>query len=260
MTAAAGHFSHALVRPPGANFAAGLTTSGGAPDLALALTQHAAYVAALTALGLEITALPADSDFPDATFVEDTAILVPEAAIITRPGAPSRRGETASIRAALSIRFSTVLSIDEPGTVDGGDVCETENGFLIGLSARSNLSGATQLARHLGAHGYRSRLIDIRDTPFLHLKSGLSYLGNRRLALATGLDPRLLERDFEVVPVTREESYAANCVAVNGRVLVAAGFPQFHAALARFNLEPVVLEMSEFRKMDGGLSCLSLRS
>ena len=256
-----GRFTHAIVRRPGANFAAGITTSGGAPDLALALEQHAAYVAALTALGLEITELQPELEFPDGTFVEDVAVLTPRAAIVTRPGAPARRGETPSIRAALSRRFVTVLSIDAPGTVDGGDVCETRAGFLIGVSARTNANGAGQLAEHLAGLGYRAILINLQQAPgLLHLKSGVSDLGDGRLALGPALDPALFGREFELVPVLPEESYAANCLRVNGRVLVAAGYPRFRTALERLGLEPLALEVSEFRKMDGGLSCLSLRS
>jgi dimethylargininase len=254
-------FTHAIVRRPGANFAAGITTSGGAPDLALALEQHAAYVAALRSLGLEITALQPEMEFPDGTFVEDAAVLTREAAIITRPGAASRRGETASVRDALSRRFRTVLSIAAPGTVDGGDVCETRAGFLIGVSARTNANGAGQLAEHLAGLGYRSTLISMQRAPgLLHLKSGVSDLGDGRLALGPDLDPALFGREFEILPVAAEESYAANCVRVNGRVLVAAGFPKLRAGLERLGLEPLALEVSEFRKMDGGLSCLSLRS
>jgi dimethylargininase len=261
MSGFAGRFTHAVVRRPGANFAAGITTSGGAPDLTLALKQHAAYVAALASLGIEIAELAADPEFPDGTFVEDAAVLTPEAAIISRPGAPSRRGETASVRAALGRRFRTLLSIEAPGTVDGGDVCETSAGFLIGLSARTNANGADQLAEHLAGFGYRATLIDMTRSPaLLHLKSGVSDLGERRLAIGPEIDPALLGREFESVPVPAEEAYAANCVRINGRVLIAAGFPRFRAMLERLGLEPLALEMSEFRKMDGGLSCLSLRS
>jgi len=256
-----GRFTHAIVRPPGANFAAGITTSGGAPDLALALEQHAAYVAALRSLGLAISELAPDPDFPDGTFVEDAAVLTPLAAIVTRPGATSRRGETATVRAALTHRFRTVLSIEAPGTVDGGDVCETSTGFLIGLSARTNANGAGQLAEHLAGLGYRSTLINMQAAAgLLHLKSGISDLGDGRLALGAGLDPALFGGHYQIVPVPAQESYSANCVRVNGRVLVAAGFPKFRAALERLGLEPLLLEVSEFRKMDGGLSCLSLRS
>lgn len=254
-------FARALLRLPGENFAGGITTSAeGAPVLARALEQHRRYAAALEACGLKTTTLPADPRYPDGTFVEDTAIVTAKGAIITRPGAASRAGETEVIAAALGQHYGRLARIAAPGTVDGGDICETDTGVLIGVTARTNEEGARQLAGLLGDLGYAATLVDIRAVPgLLHLKTGISYLGDGRLAVAAGL-PRLPAfAGYEQVTVASEESYAANCIRVNDRVLVAAGYPRFVEELVRLGYHPLPLEMSEFRKMDGGLSCLSLR-
>jgi dimethylargininase len=255
-------FDRALVRSPAATFAAGLTQAGlGAPDFELALAQHAAYCAALARAGLEIVRLPPDADFPDSTFVEDTAVVTAHGVVLTRPGAASRAGETAAIAAALAALGVEALPIEPPGTVDGGDVCETDDGFLIGLSSRTDEEGARQLAARLADWGYRAATIDVRalGPALLHLKSGLSELGDGRLAVVPELagHPALAGR--ELVVVQPGEAYAANCIRVNDRVLVADGFPRFAAELERLGYRVERLAMSEFRKMDGGLSCLSLR-
>ncbi len=254
-------FNRAILRRPGPTFAAGLTASGGgSPDLKRALVQHAAYERALEGCGLVLTVLPADERFPDGTFVEDTAVLTPRAAIVTRPGAPSRLGEADSIERTLDGFYTTVLKLVAPATVDGGDVCQCEDHFLIGVSERTSVAGAKELAGILGDLGYRATLIDIRTSKsLLHLKTGLSYLGEGRLVVAGDLPEGADLGPLERVGVDPGEGYAANCIRVNDRVLVAAGFPRFAERLQGLGYDPLPLEMSEFRKMDGGLSCLSLR-
>jgi dimethylargininase len=254
-------FARAILRRPGPTYAQGLTVSGGgAPDLARALAQHARYQRALEACGLVLTVLAADERFPDGTFVEDTAVLTPRAAIVTRPGAQTRLGETESIERTLDGFYPTVLRLKAPATVDGGDVCDCDGHFLIGVSARTSDSGANELAGILRDLGYRASLVDIRQSrSLLHLKTGLSYLGDGRLAVARELPDVPELRAFERLAVEPEESYAANCIRVNERVLVPDGHPRFADRLARLGYDPMPLEMTEFRKMDGGLSCLSLR-
>ena len=253
--------AHALLRVPGDNFAAGLTQSAeGAPDPALALEQHEGYCQALADCGLSLTVLPADARHPDGCFVEDTALVTDRGAIITRPGAPSRRGEVDVIEAALKGLFAAIPRIQAPGTVDGGDVCEADGHFLIGLSARTNEAGASELASRLADLGYRSDIIDVRAAQaLLHLKSGIAYLGDGRM-LATADVPRgPALAAYEIVEVPDEERYAANALRINERVLVAANYPKTRAAIESLGFETMALEMSEFRKLDGGLSCLSLR-
>jgi len=254
-------FSRAIVRPPAATFASGLTSASlGKPDFALALQQHALYCAALEQCDLTLTHLPADAEFPDSTFVEDTAIVTPFMAIVTRPGAPSRQGETASMAATLAQFYSSVHAIVAPGTVDAGDICQAEDHFFIGISARTNEAGARQLAAILAEEGYTFVTVDVRGIEgVLHLKSGISYLGDGRLVLIDALARHATFRDYEIIRVDREESYAANCLRVNDQVILAAGFPQFESAVRALGYPVIALDMSEFRKMDGGLSCLSLR-
>ena len=263
------NFSRAIVRPPGVNFAAGLTSAvDGTPDLELALQQHAHYCEALRACGLELTCLDPDPAYPDGTFVEDAAIVTARGAVLTRPGAPSRAGEIDSVGDALrahpAIRGAAIRRIEAPGTVDGGDVCEADGHFVIGVSARTNEDGANQLKAILESMDFRASIIDIRASKtLLHLKTGIAYLGDgvwvvaaeveRELESLARLDPRAR------ITVSRGEAYAANCVRVNDSVLVPAGYPGVVAALRSGGFRPVLLDMSEFKKMDGGLSCLSLR-
>lgn len=254
-------FKNAIVRIPGANFAEGLTTVAlGVPRYESVMRQHSRYCKALEECGLAVTTLDADLRYPDSTFVEDTAVLTPRGAILTRPGAPSREGEVASIRETIGSFFPTTLEIDTPGTLDGGDICEAEGHFFLGLSHRTNEEGARQLAVHLDGQGYTSSVIDVRGmASILHLKSGISYIGENTIVVMEEMAGNKLFRNYQLIRVSLEESYAANCVRVNERVLVAAGYPNLTAELADRGFNPLELDMSEFQKMDGGLSCLSLR-
>jgi dimethylargininase len=263
-------FTKAIVRPPCAGFADGLTTIDlGAPNHALALKQHAAYCDALERCGLTLTRLEADERYPDSTFVEDTAVMVgalpygrasATCAVLTRPGASNRAGEVESIAGVLTRFCSESHSIQEPGTLDGGDVCEGEDHFFIGVSKRTNEAGAQQLAKLVASYGYSSSLIDIRGVKnILHLKSGLAYLGSNRLAVIDAFADHEAFRDYDLVRVNATEQYAANCVRVNDYVFVADGYPQFERTLQDLGYKTVSVEMTEFQKMDGGLSCLSLR-
>jgi dimethylargininase len=254
-------FSKAIVRPPGANFATGLTTVDlGVPDLECARKQHEAYCRALESLGLEIIRLDPDEEHPDSTFVEDTAILTARGAVITRLGAPSRLAETRQITPAILGYFATVHSIEDPGTVDGGDICEAGEHFFIGVSLRTNEHGARQLAGFLESFGYTSSLIDIRGVSnILHLKSGLAYLGGKQLVLIEALRGIEEFSGYDAICLDSTENYAANCLEINGKVLIAGGFPATRSKLEHMGYQTIALDMSEFQKMDGGLSCLSLR-
>jgi dimethylargininase len=254
-------FTRGITRLPGESFSAGITTAGlGAPHLPRALEQHAAYCKALAQCGMQVTVLDADERFPDSTFVEDTAVVTPQTAVITRPGADSRKGETEAIHTALSTHYAGIPTIEAPGTVDGGDICQAGDHFFIGVSARTNPEGARQLAAHLQDAGFTTSEMDIRGMGgLLHLKSGMSYLGNGTMLI----DPVLADQpdfeDYRVLTVTEDERYAANCIRVNDFVLFAASYPQAAAMLSAEGFDLLLLDMSEFRKMDGGLSCLSLR-
>jgi dimethylargininase len=252
---------YAIVRPPASSFAEGLTEAGlGPPDLTRALAQHGAYCDALARCGLDLTRLEPEAAHPDSTFVEDTALLTPRGTILARPGEQARRGETAGMRPVLERLRGSVRAIRAPGTLDAGDVCETEHHFIIGISRRTNEEGARQLAALLEEDGYRSTPVDIRRVKgLLHLKSGLAHLGEGRLLAVPALAERPELHGYSIVRVEPGEDYAANSVLVNGHLLLAAGFPRTEAALRALGHSILPFEMSEFRKMDGGLSCLSLR-
>jgi dimethylargininase len=254
-------FTRAIVRPPAETFAAGITSSDlGPPDLALAREQHEAYCRTLERLGLSLIRLAPDPEFPDSTFVEDAAIVTTRGAILTCPGAASRAGEVAAIGAALGGWFPGLDRITGPGTLDGGDVCEAGAHFFIRISERTNSEGAAQLAAWLARRGFGSSTIDIPRMPgLLHLKTGLSWLGERRLLATHEIAGHEALRGWEVVRVPDGEEYAANCIRVNDTVLVARGFPATGSVLGGLGYDVVPLEMSEYRKMDGGLSCLSVR-
>lgn len=254
-------FSKAIVRAPSENFADGLTSVDlGVPVFETALVQHKAYCEALVRCCLSVIELEPDAEYPDSTFVEDTAILTERCAVITRPGAASRSGEIVSMTATLAQYYDKLDAVEPPGTIDGGDVCQIENHFLIGISDRTNEEGAHQLSRFLQAAGFTSSHVDIRGTDgLLHLKSGVSYLGENRVLVTDTLASEKELEGFELVTVPEGEEYAANCIRVNDYVIFAAGFPKLRNALEGLGYNIIELEMSEFQKMDGGLSCLSLR-
>lgn len=258
--------TRAIVRPPAANFASGLTTAElGRPIYARALAQHEAYCLALTNCGLELIRLDADERYPDSTFVEDAAVIIVDSdaapkIIFTRPGAASRLGEVDGIKAAVASLSLETFAIESPGTLDGGDICEAENHFFIGLSERTNQSGAEQLARLLASWGHTSSFVDIRSLDgLLHLKSGLAYLGDNRLALIGALAGYQPFAGYETIRTSTAEEYATNCIRVNDHVLIATGSPRLERSLTDLGYQTIALDMSEFEKMDGGLSCLSLR-
>jgi dimethylargininase len=227
----------------------------------LALRQHAAYCAALARHGCDVIALPADERYPDSTFVEDTALILPGlGALLTRPGAESRAGEVESIAPALRLAFAGLSQISAPGTLDAGDVCEAGSHVFIGLSHRTNAAGAEQLATWLAQFGYTAAMVDIRAMDsILHLKSGIAAIEPRRLVLIEALADHPAFAGYDVVRVPRGEEYGANCVRVNDVVFVSEGQPNLDAQLRALGFTLEVLDMSEYRKMDGGLSCLSLR-
>ena len=254
-------FRNAIVRPPSANFDEGLTTVYlGTPIYDKALEQHARYCEALQQCGLALTRLEADLRYPDSTFVEDVAILTKCSATLTHPGAPSRQGEVESIQETLARFYSSFHTVTSPGTLDGGDICEVGDHFFIGISERTNEAGARQLAGYLAQEGYTSTFVDIRGIKgVLHLKSGIAYLGDNRLVLIDLLAEHAAFRGYDIVRVEPDEAYAANCVRVNEHVLFAAGHPRLQDAIRHLGYSVIALDMSEFQKMDGGLSCLSLR-
>lgn len=251
-------FTKAIVCTPCERILEGLSSAGlGLPDYNLALQQHAQYVNALETCGLEVTILPPDNNFPDSTFVEDTALLTPAVAVITNPGAPSRSGELRKMGETITRFYDKIEYIRPPGTLDAGDVMMAGDHFFTGLSERTNAEGTNQLISILEAHGMSGSAIDISG--MLHLKSGISYLENNTLLAVDALNEHPALSHFDIIPVPDEEAYAANSLWINGTVLVPEGYPETLQNIKQAGYNTIVLDMSEFRKLDGGLSCLSLR-
>lgn len=247
---------HAIIRKPGPNFSKGQTSNPSEiPDPEKVKSQHMDYVWTLFSLGVEPEMLNADPDYPDGCFVEDVAILTDKCAVICRPGHSSRQGEEAEVEKVLKESFE-LERIVAPGTVDGGDVCRAGDHFFIGLSARTNAEGIRQLSEILLRYGYTSQTVPVIEA--LHLKSGVSWLGGKTLLLTEAYASRPEFEGYKLIVVDTEEGYAANCLYINDVVIISEGFPRLKKSLKKHGFAFQELNMTEFRKMDGSLTCLSL--
>lgn len=250
-------FKYALVRKPSESLVNGLTSANlGKPDFKKALIQHKAYCDALVKCGLTLIEIEAEPQLPDSVFVEDTAIVTERCAIITLPGHEKRRGEEVSIAAKLA-DYRQLEYIKIPGLLDGGDIMRVKDHFYIGLSDRTNKEGASQLINLLKKYDYTASLIEIGE--MLHLKTGINYIGNNRLVMIDNLITMPGFEQFEKISIPVEESYAANCVLVNDNLLIAKGFEKAKKSYVDAGFRIIELDMTEYQKLDGGLSCLSLR-
>lgn len=250
-------FTKAIVRMPGPDFHQGLTEETlGPPDYDLMLQQHQAYIKALETAGLKVVVLDPLPNFPDAYFVEDTAVITPYVAVITRPGAASRRGEVGSLEPIIT-KYRPVYHIEAPGTLDGGDVLRIDNHFYVGVSKRTNPEGAGQLGRILEEYGHTWTPVPV--SAGLHLKTNVSYLGGNTLLVTRNLADRDDFRGYDKILVEPGEERAANCLQINNSLLVPKGFPKTQALLQPLGYDLIEVEASEARKMDGGLSCMSIR-
>ncbi len=195
-------------------------------------------------------------DYPDGCFVEDTAVVFSEAAVLTRPGAESRRGEVDTLRTALS-EYRKIEEMEAPGTLDGGDVLMIDNHFYVGLSDRTNREGAENFGAIVQKYGKTWSALPVSRG--LHLKSSVNYIGDRTMLLTSDFENNENFKGFDKLVVSDGESYAANTLDINGRLLVPKGFPDTVKKLERLEKPMIELDVSEYRKMDGGLTCLSLR-
>ena len=251
-------FKNAIVRTPCPEMIKGLSSASiGHPDYEIALDQHEKYVDALRSCGLEVKVLDADSRFPDSCFVEDVALCTPACVIVTNPGAPSRNGEKLDMKPVLQNYYRRVESIASPGTLDAGDVMMVGNHFFIGISERTNTHGADQLIRILEKYKMSGSKLPLHE--MLHLKSGVSYLEQNRLLVTGEFTDHPAFAGFQRIIADSNESYAANSLWVNSTVLVPAGFPRTLELIEQAGYRTKVLDVSEFQKLDGGLSRLSLR-
>lgn len=252
------HFTTAIVRRPCPEMVGGITTANlGKPDYFQALKQHQEYVRALEQCGLQIKILEADTRFPDSVFIEDVALCTPACAIIAYPGAVSRNGEQDGIKEVLSGFYQDIAEICFPGTLEAGDVMMAGNHYYIGLSERTNRPGAVRLIGILNRFGMSGSMVPLKEV--LHLKTGVSYLENNNLLVAGDFTNYPGFEKFNRIEVPVSEAYAANSLWINGTVLVPEGFPETRAKIEEAGYRVIELDVSEFRKLDGGLSCLSLR-
>lgn len=243
----------ALIRDVSPAFADALSANPQPIDVALARQHHAAYRAALEACGATVLRVAGDAFHPDCCFVEDTAVVIGGRALITRPGAPSRRGETDAIEEALREAGFDIATMFEPATLDGGDCLRLGSTIYVGRSARTNAEGIAALAA-----AFPDMTVTALDLPpnVLHLKCVVSPLDHERVLLADGTLAHAVFPHAVIVPAA--ETYAANCVAIDGHAIVADGFPATREAIERAGLVVHLVPTSEVRKADGSLTCQSI--
>lgn len=224
-------------------------------DVERARAQQRAYLDALARNGARVVVLPAEPEWPDAVFVEDTAIVVDELAVTTIPGSPSRRPEVISVADALA-RYRRVEFMRGPGTLDGGDVLRVERDLYVGISGRTTREGAEELRSILEPRGYSVYEVEVHGS--LHLKTACTYLGRGAvLANREWIDASAFDR-LEIVDVPAEEPWAANSLTVGGTCLVASCFPRTGELLASRGFEVEAVDISELQKAEAGLTCMSL--
>lgn len=252
-------FTHFLSRTPARSIVDGLRDGDGVdPDPELFEAQHAAYVEALLAAGGSVKVLPALEAFPDSVFIEDPAIVSGDTAIVLRPGAETRLGEAAALRPILLETFNTVIDLPDEGYVDGGDVLLSDTEAFIGLSARTDQAGFDALAGVLADLGYSARKV---DTPasILHFKTDCGLLDSETIFASRTLTATDCFGGYRVIEAPEGEEAASNLIRVNDVVLLSSGHPRTEDLLASHGFEVKVLDTSEAAKVDGGLSCMSLR-
>ena len=254
-------FNNVIVRKPCKAVCDGITSAPelGQPIYEKALAQHEKYIEALKKCGVEVTVLEADERYPDSCFVEDPALITRKCAIITNPGAASRNGEKNEIIGAVRKFFpeDKIEYIKDPGTLEGGDVMMVGDTFYVGLSARTNAEGIRQLGEILNKYGLECVQVPLEKV--LHLKTGVNYLENNNMLVSGEFIDKPEFAKYNKIVIPEEDAYAANCIWVNGTVIVPEGYPAVLKAVQDAGYETLVVDTSEFRKIDGGLSCLSLR-
>jgi len=224
-------------------------------DVEVAQSQHHGYVQALKELGCAVLELPAESDLPDSVFVEDAAVVLPEVALITRPGADSRKPETESIAQALR-PYRELVFIESPGSVDGGDVLILGKDIYVGLSTRSNQHAIDQMNEKLGKYGYETRGVEMHDC--LHLKTAVTRIDDQTLLInRKWVDVENFE-GFNLIDVDESEPFAANCLPVGNAIIFPVAFPKTSVKLTTngYKIKPVVVD--ELAKAEGAVTCCSL--
>jgi dimethylargininase len=224
-------------------------------DLGTARAQHHAYVNALRELGCDVMELPAEPDLPDSVFVEDTAFILPEMAVITRPGADSRKPETESIVQVLT-PLVKLVHVREPGTLDGGDVLVLGKKIYVGLSTRSNQAAVNQLNETLREYGYSVTGVTLHDC--LHLKSAVTRVDDQTLLINKNWVDTSYFENFDLIEVNPLEPYAANCLPVGNSIIFPTAFPKTWAKLEAKGYKIFPVDVSELAKAEGAVTCCSL--
>jgi dimethylargininase len=224
-------------------------------DLEVARAQHRAYEAALESLGFPVERVAEAPALADSVFVEDVAVVFPELAVMTRPGAESRRAEGGPVAEVLG-RHRSLARIEAPGTLDGGDVLVLDKDVVVGDTSRSNAEGVAQLGRLLAPHGYRVRHVPVRGA--LHLKSAVTRVGDRVLLVNPEWVDLQLFRGWMVLHVDASEPFAANALWLGGAVILSESFPRTRARLEAMGIRVMPVPASELAKAEGGVTCCSL--
>jgi dimethylargininase len=252
-------FTHAITRRPAASIIDGLrAVDTGAPDLEVMETHHADYVAALRATGAMVIELPALPDYPDSVFVEDTALCLPEGAVIMRPGAPTRLGEAGEMAPHLAALYRQVVQVEAPGRIEGGDILVTGREILVGRSARTDAAGVGELIRLVAPWGYAVREV-FTPPGVLHFKTDCSLLEGETILATSRLAASGCFAGYKVITTAEGEEACANAIRFNDVVLMPSGFPRTAEVLAQAGYDLRLIGNSECAKLDGGMSCLSLR-
>lgn len=253
-------FNNVIVRIPPKSISEGLGSGeDGKPIYEKTLVEHANYISAMTKTGVDVTVLEPKDEFPDSVFVEDVAICTSKCAIITRPGAPTRQEEVqlSDMRETLEEFYDNIEQIEAPGTLEGGDVVLVDDYYYIGLSDRTNEEGARQLIEILEKYGLSGETVEVTET--LHLGTGMSYLKNNNMLVTGELIDAPQFKDFNKIEIGPEDAYAANTVWMNGYVIVPKGYPEIQKQIEDLGYDTIALDTTEISKIDGSLTCLSLR-
>ena len=260
MTSRSYRFTHAITRRPASSIVKGLrAVDTGAPSLALMLRHHADYVAALKSTGATVVELDILEAFPDSVFVEDTALCLPEGAVVMRPGAPTRLGEAAEMAPHLVALYGQVVRIEgQDSFIEGGDILTTETEVLVGRSARTNAAGVAELQRLLAPWGHKVREV-FTPPGVLHFKTDCSLLDEETILSTARLDASGCFAGYRVIHTAAGEEACANAIRFNDLVLMPSGFPRTRDSLLKAGYEVREIGNSECAKLDGGMSCLSLR-
>lgn len=251
------NYEFAIVRPPGKSYMNAISENDTSKTInsEMAKLQHAKYCAALEMLGIKVIRLPADDKYPDSCFVQDPCVVYGGSAVMTILGADSRKGEGEVIKQTIQ-RFKQIKTMSFPATMDGGDVMLTPSKIFIGVSKRTNEEGIAQYKSLLSDENLPT-VIPVPVEKCLHLMTGVTYIGKNTVLISELIDKKYFS-DFNKIYVSKEDEYAVNCLGLGGHVIIPAGYPSVFQEITKLGLKVVEVEMSEFKKADGGVTCLSI--